>query len=395
MNELVSVVIPIYNAEKFLENCIESVIKQTYPNLEIILINDGSTDSSLLMAEQFEKKDKRVRVFSQKNEGLIAARKKGVELANGKFIGFVDSDDWIEKDMYENLVNCISEFDCDLVSSGIFHDYESGRREECYDIYQQGLYTNLTEDIIPTMLYDDYNDDMGLKCTLVNKLFRKNLLSKVYQNIDTRVFYGEDALTIYQYCLQCSSIYILRKSFYHYYIRNGSMCRKASEELTKNTFYLYSGLKNAFMNRKDTFSLMKQLKQYVLQLESHTLKMLFDIDVLALANWDFSKYDKVLGKQIVLYGAGSCGQAFYQKLVQSGYKKTLVAWVDKNVNGKAEQCLYDILPVKHIVYLSYEYIVIAIKNEDIATEIKKDLIRDYGISNEKIIWEPSSYKKIF
>lgn len=393
-SELVSIIIPIYNAEKFLKKCIDSVINQTYQNLDIILIDDGSTDNSLLIANEFQNKDDRVRVLSQENRGLVATRKRGVELAKGEIVGFVDSDDWIEADTYEKLVFYMLNFKCDLVTSGIFHNYETRQEEEIFDIYSQGLYTNLKQSLYPSMLYDFEKKEMGLKCTLVNKIYRRELLYDVYRSIDTRVFYGEDALTIYQYCLKCSRVYVLRKSFYHYCIRSNSMCGNASKKLTENTYYLYNGLKRAFIENSEKVLLLKQLKQYILQLESHTLKMLYDIDTTVFANWDFSGYKKVLGRKIVIYGAGACGQAFYRELMSLGYKEDVVAWVDKDAKRKTEQCLHDILSIEEIIDLNYDYIVITIKNQEIAMKVKEELIQEFAIQDEKIIWGMPSYKEL-
>ena len=102
--ELISVIIPIYNAEKYLRQCLESVINQTYKQLEIILVNDGSTDGSLSVCYEYQKKDSRIIIISQQNEGAFKARKNAIKIANGKYVAFVDGDDWIDQNMYyENI----------------------------------------------------------------------------------------------------------------------------------------------------------------------------------------------------------------------------------------------------------------------------------------------------
>ena len=107
----VSVIIPIYNAAQYLHKCLKSVISQTYKNLDIILIDDGSSDDSYSIAKEYQEKDSRIRLFTQTNIGLISTRKRGIELAEGEIVGFVDSDDWIEPIMYERLVQCMEEND--------------------------------------------------------------------------------------------------------------------------------------------------------------------------------------------------------------------------------------------------------------------------------------------
>lgn len=392
VDKKVSVIIPIYNAAQYLHKCLKSVISQTYKNLDIILIDDGSSDDSYSIAKEYQEKDSRIRLFTQTNIGLIATRKRGIELAEGEIIGFVDSDDWIEPIMYERLVQCMEENECDLVSSGIYRDYADGSRKEWYDLYPEGVYVNLESAIYPSMLHDFKKNEMGLKCTLVNKLYRRQILQDIYGEIDTRVFYGEDALTIYPYCLRCKRIYILNEAYYHYYIRNNSMCRAANEKLAINTYYLYNGLRDAFMESNCANSLLKQLKHYLFQLESHTLKMLYNIDTLAYAKWDFSKYKDIFGKRIVIYGAGACGQALYRELDSLGYKENVVAWVDKNPEGKTEQCMYEITAIKEIVDKKFDYLIIAIKSQNIAIEVMKELTKDYAVEEDKVVWRETSYR---
>lgn len=388
----VSVIIPIYNAAQYLHKCLKSVISQTYKNLDIILIDDGSSDDSYSIAKEYQEKDSRIRLFTQTNIGLISTRKRGIELAEGEIVGFVDSDDWIEPIMYEKLVQCMEENECDLVTSGIYRDYADGSRKEWYDLYPEGVYVNLESAIYPSMLHDFKKNEMGLKCTLVNKLYRRQILQDIYGEIDTRVFYGEDALTIYPYCLRCKRIYILNEAYYHYYIRNNSMCRAANEKLAINTYYLYNGLRDAFMESNCANSLLKQLKHYLFQLESHTLKVLYNIDTLAYAKWDFSKYKDIFGKRIVIYGAGACGQALYRELDSLGYKENVVAWVDKNPEGKTEQCMYEITAIKEIVDKKFDYLIIAIKSQNIAIEVMKELTKDYAVEEDKVVWRETSYR---
>ena len=392
VDKKVSVIIPIYYAAQYLHKCLKSVISQTYKNLDIILIDDGSLDDSYDIAKEYQEKDSRIRLFTQTNIGLIATRKRGIELAEGEIVGFVDSDDWIEPIMYERLVQCMEENECDLVTSGIYRDYADGSRKEWYDLYPEGVYVNLESAIYPSMLHDFKKNEMGLKCTLVNKLYRRQILQDIYGEIDTRVFYGEDALTIYPYCLRCKRIYILNEAYYHYYIRNNSMCRAANEKLAINTYYLYNGLRDAFMESNCANSLLKQLKHYLFQLESHTLKVLYNIDTLAYAKWDFSKYKDIFGKRIVIYGAGACGQALYRELDSLGYKENVVAWVDKNPEGKTEQCMYEITAIKEIVDKKFDYLIIAIKSQNIAIEVMKELTKDYAVEEDKVVWRETSYR---
>ena len=109
MGKKISIIIPVYNAEKYLAQCIESIIKQTYSNLEIIIINDGSTDRSLEICNFYKENDQRIVVFNQNNSGVSVARNKGLDISNGEFIMFVDADDWLNADFVESLYKVCEE----------------------------------------------------------------------------------------------------------------------------------------------------------------------------------------------------------------------------------------------------------------------------------------------
>jgi len=110
----ISIIIPIYNSEKYLSRCLETVINQTYSKLEIILVNDGSRDKSLDICKHYQSKDSRIIIIDKINEGVSVARNTGIEAATGKYIGFVDADDWIEPSMYESMLNNIEQYKCNI-----------------------------------------------------------------------------------------------------------------------------------------------------------------------------------------------------------------------------------------------------------------------------------------
>lgn len=111
----ISVIVPVYNVEDYLEECINSILGQTYKNLEIILVDDGSTDNSSKICDIYEKKDKRIKVIHKENGGLSSARNEGLKYRTGEYISFVDSDDFIDKTMYEKLYSAIKKYDADVV----------------------------------------------------------------------------------------------------------------------------------------------------------------------------------------------------------------------------------------------------------------------------------------
>ena len=122
--DLISIIVPVYNVEAYLDRCMESILKQTYKRLEIILVDDGSTDSSREKCDAYAKQDSRIKVIHKKNSGLSDARNAGLALATGDYIGYVDSDDWIEPDMYQSLYDACAEHDAELAVCRYFREYQ-------------------------------------------------------------------------------------------------------------------------------------------------------------------------------------------------------------------------------------------------------------------------------
>lgn len=386
---LISVVVPVYNTEAFLPKCVESILHQTYQNLEIILVDDGSTDKSLAVCEEFRLRDKRVKVLHKERGGQTSARKHGLMAARGEMIAFVDSDDWIEPDMYEKLISCYEETGCDMVSSGFIRDYAVTGQTVCVlDNYEEALYENLEEEIYPTMLYNDGSQGHGICRALWNKLFKRDRLTSVFEKISDRVFYGEDALTLYSYCMRIKSIYILRKAFYHYNVRQGSTCSVSDERLLYNNFLLYSGLREVFMEAANPYALMRQLKRYVFSLEFHNLKYLYRIDAGSLGLWEFSYPDELFDRKFVLYGAGGCGQALFRRIYRMRKEGNMVTWLDKEAAGRTEECDYHIGYPDTLPGLEYDILIVAMKDEHTARQVMESLQKEYAVEKDKLIWQP-------
>ena len=125
----ISVIVPVYNVEELLPRCVESIMAQTKENIEIILVNDGATDSSGAVCDTYAKKDQRIKVIHKPNGGLTSAWKAGAEAAQGAYLGFIDSDDWIDEEMYERMWESAVKYDSDVVVCGLVFDYEDPSME--------------------------------------------------------------------------------------------------------------------------------------------------------------------------------------------------------------------------------------------------------------------------
>ena len=235
MNPKVSIIVPIYNSEKYMSKCIESILNQTLSEIEIILVNDGSTDNSRKIIENYAKKDNRIKVIHQQNSGPSVARNKGIRIAKGKYIGFVDSDDYIEPNMYEELYNNANNKNievamCSYNEKHLYNDIEyvikpkldSNRIYEKEDI-KQGIISTFSK-----------NDNYGFY-SLCNKLYLKEWLIKENLTIDTNRDHGEDARLNLILLTKVNSIYFINKPLYNYYIRK----RESLTTVVRDNMYKY------------------------------------------------------------------------------------------------------------------------------------------------------------
>lgn len=216
---LISVVVPVYNTAKWLRNCLDSLIAQTYQKLEIICVNDDSTDESARILEEYASKDERVVVINQKNAGVSATRNRGISHATGELLTFVDSDDWLELDTYEKGVKYMVP-GVDLVCFGSFIDGETtleekNRREKYYRIRYIGRHCCGAKEII--------NTDAGT----CDKIFRLDLVRKKQISYPEGYAYGEDYAFYVMYAAVARDTYFLNEKLYHYRVHPTSAIASA------------------------------------------------------------------------------------------------------------------------------------------------------------------------
>lgn len=221
MTEL-SIIVTIYNIEPYLPQCLNSILNQTYKDYELILVNDGSTDGCGAICNIYAKLDSRIKVIHQKNRGLVNARKAGLMAAQGKYIGYVDGDDWIEPDMYKMMMKYAKKYNCDIVMSDIdFNSDHIGRKSGALDnsSLKNGFYDRymLESEIFPIMLYAGYFYKFGVYPVIWNKLFRRELLYKHQMAVDENIKFGEDIACVYPCMYEAESIYFMKNSHYYHY----------------------------------------------------------------------------------------------------------------------------------------------------------------------------------
>lgn len=266
--DLIAIIIPVYNAEQYLEECIQSILQQTYSKLDVVIVDDGSTDNSYNLCLQLAKRDIRIKVLHKENGGPLSAKKMGIENTLAKYIMFVDADDWIKPEMCEALYKRITLENVDLVTSGIiryFADYKciydtdniaSGKY--CADEYKKV--------IIPHMLCNGVFPRRGIDASLAIKIFKKELLYPVVQRADEQYGYlfAEDTAVLYPYMLSAKSIYIMHECFYyHRQYPDHSNKYYEDEDYQYKLNKLYTYMSDIFKTSDDRIILMKQLDYFI------------------------------------------------------------------------------------------------------------------------------------
>lgn len=231
---MISVIIPIYNAEKYIEKCVVSVLAQTYTDFELLLINDGSTDSSQQICSQWAQKDSRIIVISQPNSGVSTARNMGLDRARGEFIYFIDADDWIAPDCFEKMMAKMSD-DVDLVISDYQRPDENGNIIRKYDDMNpaEGVYTNAD------CMAAAYTKPFYVR-VVWGKLYRKRLWEHIrFKHLS----YSEDTYALFEILMLVQKFYSLEEPLYYYLQRKSSVSsqRKFShfQELLQTLLFEY------------------------------------------------------------------------------------------------------------------------------------------------------------
>lgn len=240
-NAKISVIIPVYNREKSLKKCLDSVMGQTYKNLEIILVDDGSKDSSGVICDEYAAGDSRIKVIHQQNAGVAAARNAGLAMATGDYIGWVDSDDWIEPDMYECMLDNAQKYEADIVVCSRLEQYEN---RSIFKGWQQTKILD-TEQALGLLLQDDI-----IKNYLWDKLWRRELFDNIHFP-DVPIF--EDMAVTYKLFIQADRVVCLPEHGYNYLFHTGNLTADSSW-LSCITFY--------FVAKKRYDELQKKFPQF-------------------------------------------------------------------------------------------------------------------------------------
>ena len=252
MNSLVSIIVPVYNCEKYIGTCIESIVTQSYKNIEVIIIDDGSIDNTYKIIKEYINNDKRIKYFTQENSGPSVARNRGIEKANGEYLIFIDSDDFIEKIYVEKLVNEIQSNGLDIACCGYIDKSKYGV-VKLNDFW-------INKDIL------NKQEFLGCVCNgvggvLWSKIFRKDIIIENKIRMNPKIFMSEDLIFILEYCKYINKVGVINEYLYHYNrLNDNSISSNIDINYLENYILLINKISELLTELKFDFDKINKIK---------------------------------------------------------------------------------------------------------------------------------------
>lgn len=382
MKPLISVIVPIYGIEKYLGICIESILHQTYENLEIILVDDGSPDRCPEICDLYASKDSRITVIHKENGGLVSARKAGILASHGDYIGVVDGDDWIGEGFYNSLFFAVYESDSDMAVAGFTRDLFS-KSQMILNAIPSGIYEGQALDwLYGNMLsYGEFHS-YGITTYLWNKLFKRDSILQSQLDVDERISIGEDSAVVYPALLKCKKVCITDNCAYHYRQREDSMLKqsKSFEEEAVSLRILYKYLSKVFLSYPERYRLRQQLDDWMLGTFLIRSGGIDCFDDTIPKEFPFSAI--LRGKRVAVCGAGTFGQQLVRRIVQSR-EYQIVGWFDDDY-WEYRRCCMNVDPLHQISTCDFDYVII-VKLDRVSIDAYRRRLLDQGIGNEIIL----------
>lgn len=387
----ISVIVPIFRIEEYLPQCIDSLLQQSFSDFELILVDDGSPDNCPKICDDFAKIDTRIKVIHKKNGGLLSARKEGLKNAEGKYISFVDGDDWVDKYYLDTLFKLAEANDSDLVVTGHFREFDG--KIETIKPKMAGIYDEkeLKSSIIPNAIYNGEFCEHGISTYVWNKLFKRELLCSILLDVPNEIVMGEDAAITFSYLSISKSLVISRIPLYYYRQRHDSIVK--SIENPKTEYYrlglLMNFLKLKLIHVLDEHTLSKQIRYY---LYSQILVRSGGLIQNDSGGIFFNPFLRVKqNSKVVVYSSGSFGQHILSTNVKANFFQ-IIKWIDVdfhdlNIGGNSVQ------PISSITNTEFDFLIIGTTNPSTYESIKIELGL-MGIDEKKIVKINTDEKEI-
>lgn len=377
----VSIIAAVFNTEPYLEKCLSSLTEQSFVNIEIILVDDGSIDESGKICDEYARNDSRVRVIHQRNQGVSAARKAGLAIASGEYVCFVDPDDYLELDCIEMMYNEIVRCHVDFMHFGFIQRKAKREIDLAVDFPELLLRFNgrdEKEEFLRRYVLDITSSEL-LVFSVCLKIFKRNFIYDVYSNVPNYIKLGEDGLCFVYAIKNCSSFAAMPIAKYNYMIREDSASHLIDLQYRINAFHFAHEMLLA-CDKCGFSSLNDIIIRYFQDLFYNADRK----DGLSLKKYIFPDKYLLRNKKIYIYGAGAVGRDFYDDFSQdTGIE--LLGIVDRDWQTIS---LHDIevQPVDELQKAAFDYVVIAVYSPAVAERIVQHLCQ-MGISKEKIVYQ--------
>jgi glycosyltransferase involved in cell wall biosynthesis len=390
--DLISVVVPIYNLDVYLHQCVSSIVGQTYRCLEIILVDDGSSDNAPEICEYFRKIDARVKVIVQPNSGLVSARKAGLNAAMGKYVFYVDGDDWIDPDCLLSYHRLALTHDADIVIGDYKREFLGNFLTVRNDI-TPGVYERrrIERDLLPNMISHGTFFSHGLKTYSWGKLYRRSLILDLQNQVPEEVMVAEDAALFYPAVAHSRTIVISDMALCNYRQRPNSLLKSTNldQRETERIATAFRYLAAALNSNRSPYGFELQLKRYfaaIVTIRSGAF----------LSSQDLYDMFKVFGPlvpcaRLAVYNSGSFGQHVYRHL-QNNPSFSLVGWYDKDYRENAILRM----PVSNPDTLStadFDHLLVPSFDPALQSEVNM-LFAKYGLNPAKVRSVSLEYSKL-
>lgn len=384
---LVSIIVPIYMIDRYIGKCIESILEQTYKNIEIILVNDGSKDRCRDICDLYASKDTRIKVVHKSNSGLVSARKAGLNISRGDYISYVDGDDWIASGFIESMLSEAITYNADIVCAGYTRDLFD-QSVSVKNFLPVGIYADEQLEILRNnMLSSEQFYCPGITTYVWNKLFKKDILLEPQLSVDDNISIGEDAAVTYPAIMKCSRIVIADNMAYHYRQREDSMLKQHLGYVNEvqKLRYLYDYMTRWAEKMPAKYMLKEQVVDYLLSLcfiRSGGISHDRQISAFKPAYH---------GKNIVVYSAGTFGQHIVSCFRETGLCK-IIAWIDDDYR-EYRRCGMDVDPVEKLTQLSFDYLLIATVVPEVSAQmVRKALVHGVNATQVLTVSKPKDAK---
>ena len=257
----VSVIVPVYNAENYIKKCVDSLTNQTYRNLEIVLVDDGSKDNSGKICDELAAKDERIKVIHKENGGLISAWKRGVAESSGDYLNFIDSDDWVDLNMIEEMAEYLTGEEREIVAGDYVIEKDDGSSRPVYQQLSPGIYDRaaIEKDVIPNLLGRENRYVTISRCM---KLIGRRLIEENCKYTNPLVVTGEDTTIMLPALIDCNRLVVMdHKPYYHYLYVQESMIHKYNKGLYENILLLIETTQQIVRDKFAGEELSLRLKQ--------------------------------------------------------------------------------------------------------------------------------------